>query len=92
MVGSSGCGPIGLYSLGHSLLVHNHVLKPILPDGPGEVAGEGVEEGGNEQGVCAPAGSGAQKGSSCGHDVPIQIAHPLSDAAYSLARDETEGN
>ena len=27
-----GCGAIGLYSLGHSLLSHNHVLKPILPD------------------------------------------------------------
>ena len=29
---SSGCAPLGLYSLGHSLLVHNHVLKPVLPD------------------------------------------------------------
>lgn len=28
----SGCGPLGWYSLGHSILVHNHVLKPILPD------------------------------------------------------------
>ena len=29
---SSGCAPLGLYSLGHSVLAHNHVLKPVLPE------------------------------------------------------------
>jgi hypothetical protein len=29
---------MSLYSLGHSVLQHNHVLKPVLPDDEGESA------------------------------------------------------
>ncbi|HVX11584.1 MAG TPA: hypothetical protein VHC22_10420 [Pirellulales bacterium] len=32
VVGLSGCGPLGLYSIGHSVFEHNHVFKPVLPD------------------------------------------------------------
>jgi hypothetical protein len=34
MICCSGCGALGAYSLAHSVLAHNHVLKPVLPDEP----------------------------------------------------------
>lgn len=33
VIGVSGCGPLGLYSLAHSLMIH-HVLKPVVVDEP----------------------------------------------------------
>jgi hypothetical protein len=29
---AGGCGPLGAYSLAHSLLTGHHVFKPVLPD------------------------------------------------------------
>jgi hypothetical protein len=34
ILASSGCGPIGLYSLVHSTLASHHVFKPVVADEP----------------------------------------------------------
>jgi hypothetical protein len=40
---STGCGPLGLYSLVHSTLISHHVFKPIVADQPVN-GGEDVTE------------------------------------------------
>lgn len=81
----SGCGALGLYSLGHSLLSHNHVLKPILPDD--------VDEEGQDQPL-APDGTGftTNNGSSRDGRLPMERCRGSDDARPTLtASDAASG-
>jgi hypothetical protein len=82
-----GCGALGLYSLGHSVLSHNHVLKPILPD-----EGEGVEE--NRQVPAGGPGPTSDNSSSRGHRLPMDRGPddaPSAETTSDASDGETTG-
>ncbi|HEV3343685.1 MAG TPA: hypothetical protein VG125_25155 [Pirellulales bacterium] len=75
VVSCSGCGALGLYSLGHSVLAHNHVLKPILPDDEAE-PGDGPP---------------ADNGSSCGDLLPMERCRRTESGAAETNSGMTSG-
>jgi hypothetical protein len=87
ILGSTGCGALGLYSLGHSVLAHNHLLKPILPDDATPPPGDGIE-----QVECDAGGFRRKKGSSCNQMLPMEITRSLADDACSTACDPSDGD
>ncbi|HET6878857.1 MAG TPA: hypothetical protein VFI31_01805 [Pirellulales bacterium] len=78
---TGGCGPLGAYSLAHSLIAH-HVFKPVLPD---EVGNERPELSSHDR--CETPGRNSRKSSSGAREEPMDSGRVPQ--AQNVAGDES---